>query len=106
MAKEEKLRQTGKQITTRRKKEVKPQAKAKAKATKVVVKKPPKANAAGPPDASSPQASIADGEQSLLDSVNRVVAANSTKIAEKLAEKAKNGNISSAKLLANLVTIE
>ena len=102
MAKEEQLKKTKRQRTTRCKTEAKPRTNARPR--KAVARKPPKVEAVEPADASGTGASSADGEKTLLDSVNRVVAANSTAIVKKLAEKAVAGNISSAKLLVDLVT--
>lgn len=101
MANKEQLKKTEKQSTTRRKTEAKPRTKAKA--TKAVTRKPSKVEAAAPAGTGNALGSSADGGQSLLDSVNEVVAASSIKIAEKLVEDAVSGNISSAKLLADLV---
>lgn len=82
MAKKEQLRKTKKQNTTRRKTEAKPRMKAGTKTTKAAMRKSLQVNAAEPADATSTQVSSADGERLLLDSVNQVVAAYSTKIAE------------------------
>lgn len=102
MAKEEQLKKTKKQSTTRRKTDAKPRTNAKPR--KAVARKPPKVEAVDSADACGTETPSADGEKTLLDSVNRVVAANSTEIVKKLAEKAVAGNISSAKLLVDLVT--
>lgn len=80
------VKEKKKQNTTRRKTEMKPRMKASTKTTKAVVRKLLQVDAAEPADATSMQVSGADGERLLLDSVNQVVAAYSTKIAEKLGE--------------------
>ncbi len=104
MAKAEQLRKTKKQNTTRRKTEAKPRTKAGTKTTKAAARKSLQVDAVGPVSATNTQMSSADGERLLLDSVNQVVAAYSTKIAEKLGEEAVAGNVSSAKLLVDLIT--
>lgn len=104
MAKEEQFRKTLKQNTTRLKNEAKPRMKTGTKTTKAAARKSLQVDATELADATSAQVSSADGERLLLDSVNQVVAAYSTKIAEKLGEEAVAGNVSSAKLLVDLIT--
>jgi hypothetical protein len=51
-----------------------------------------------------PQDENLDGEQILLDAVNREVAQKSSEIARKLASQAANGNSSSTKLVMEMLT--